>query len=238
MAQAVSQAERVYDIWLHWHENRVMIVDARHGMRNWCPLCPESWGDTLPRFQVRPGRRPFTDEDEAFVQLAAWIRERSLGRCLISPQITEELHLREPTRLFREDPHSTIGRLIERLSRQAPSGFRFCGHQHERELRIDMPIPIFVPWWCVSSDNSTDSCPLCAMDLPAWLPQTTQSDSLPEDAGAPDNRDLWLAVHTVHEHGVHVVDPQDIDCPDCQRAAAWRHNHGPEKPLPQDIPVF
>ncbi|NMP24825.1 hypothetical protein [Sulfobacillus harzensis] len=50
VAQEVSQAEPAYDIWLHWHESRVMIVDARNGMRNWCPLCPESRGDTVQRF--------------------------------------------------------------------------------------------------------------------------------------------------------------------------------------------
>ena len=50
VAESVSEAERAYDIWLHWHESRVMIVDARNGMRNWCPLCPESRGDTVQRF--------------------------------------------------------------------------------------------------------------------------------------------------------------------------------------------
>ncbi len=238
MPQAISQAERAYDIWLHWHESRVMIVDARNGMRNWCPLCPESWGDTVHRFQVGPERRPFADEDEALAHLSAWIRERSLGRCLISPQITEELHLRAQTRLLRGDPHSTVGRLIERLNRQAPPGFRFCGHLRERDLSVHNPIPIFVPWWCVSSDDSTDPCPLCAMGVPAWSSQAIQSDSLPEDADAPDNRDLWQAVHDVHEHGVHVFDPEDIDCPDCQQVAERRRDHGPQEPLPHDIPAF
>lgn len=238
VAAAVSQAERAYDIWLHWHESRVMIVDARNGMRNWCPLCPESWGDTVQRFQVAPERRPFVDEDEGLARLSVWIRERSLGRRLLSPQITEELHLRAQTRLVQGDVHSTLGRLIERLGEQPPPGFRFCGHVRERDLNVHHPIPIFVPWWSVSSDDSTDPCSFCAMGLPAWSSPSIQSDSLPEDADAPDNGDLWQAVHDVHAHGVDVVDPSDIDCPDCQTVAEWRRDHGPEEPLPHDIPAF
>lgn len=238
VAAAVSQAERAYDIWLHWHEGRVMIVDARHGMRNWCPLCPESWGDTVRRFQVVPERRPFVDEDEALTHLGEWIRERSLGRGLLSPQIVQELRLRPQTRLVRGDSHSTLDRLIERLCEQPPPGVRFCGHVHERELDGHHPIPIFVPWWCVSSHDSTDPCAFCAMGLPTWTSQSIQSDRLPEDADAPHNGDLWRAVHAVHEHGVHVFDPEDIDCPDCQRVAAWRRDHGPAAPLPADLLAF
>lgn len=238
VAQAVSRAERAYDIWLHWHESRVMIVDALSGERNWCPLCPPSWGGTVNRFQVGPERRPFVDEDEALAHLSAWIRNRSLGRPLLSPQITEELYLRPQTRLLRGDTHSTIGRLIERLSRQAPPGFRFCGHLHEREFNVANPMPILVPWWSVSSHDSEDPCPLCAMGLPAWSSQRIRSDSLPEDAHAADNSALWQAVHKVHENGVHVVDPSDIDCPDCQQAAEWRLEQGPREPLPHDLPTF
>lgn len=237
VAEAVSQAERAYHIWLHWHESRVMIVDARNGMRNWCPLCPESWGHTVSRFQVAPERRPFVDEDEAFVRLAEWIRERSLGRSLLSPQITEELGLRTQTRLIQGDVHSTLGRLFGCLSEQSLPGFRFCGHARERDLNVLHPIPIVVPWWCVSSHDSTDPCSFCAMGLPAWSSQSIQSDSVPEDADAPDNGDLWTAVHAVHEHEVHVFDPDDIDCPDCRQTAEWLREQGPEEPLPEDIPV-
>ena len=237
-AQTVSRAERAYDIWLHWHDSQVMVVDARLGTRNWCPLCPETWGHTARRYQVGPERRPFVDEDEALAHLAAWIRNRSLGRCLMSPQITEEMHLRAQTRLLRGDSHSTLTRLIERLSRQAPPGFRFCGHARERGLSLNNPIPIFIPWWCVSSHESTDPCPFCTMGLPRWSSQAIQSDSLPEDVDVLDNQALWQAVHKVHEHGVHVFDAEDIDCPDCQEAAKWRRGQGPQQPLPQDTPVF
>ncbi|PSR20549.1 MAG: hypothetical protein C7B45_14495 [Sulfobacillus acidophilus] len=238
VAAALSQAERAYDIWLHWHESRIMIVDARPGMRNWCPLCPQSWGDTIPRFQVRPERRPFLDENEALAHLAVWIRERSLGRGLLSPQITEELHLQPQTRLIWQDPHSTLGRLIERLSRKSPPGFRFCGHIRARDLNRHHPGTSLVPWWFVSTDNSTDPCSFCAMGLPVWSAPSIPSDSLPEDADAPDHGDLWQAVHAVHETGLHVFDPEDIDCPDCRRVAAWRREAGPQEPMPTDIPVF
>lgn len=214
VADAVSQAERAYDIWLHWHESRVMIVDARNGTRNWCPLCPESWGDTIQRFQVAPERRPLVDEDEAPGRLAAWIRQRSLGCGLLSPQITEELALQEQTRLVRSDAHSTLGRLIERLSEQPPPGFHFCGHIHQRDLGWHYPAPMFVPWWFVSSDDSTDPCSLCGLGLPGWSSQGIPSDSLTEDVDARGPGDLWQVVHAVHEHGVHRFDPDDIDCPD------------------------
>ncbi len=54
MEAQMSQAERAYDIWLYWHESRVMIVGAGSSMRNWYPLCRESWGDAISRFQVGP----------------------------------------------------------------------------------------------------------------------------------------------------------------------------------------
>jgi hypothetical protein len=237
-AQDVSQAERMYSIWLHWHEARVMIADAQHGLRNWCPLCPESWADTVDRFQVRPERRPFVDEAEALAHLTAWIRQRSLGRWLMSPQMTQELHLQAQSRLIRGDPHSTVGRLIERLREKSPAGLRFCGHTRERELSLYTPIPLFLPWWCVSSHYSADPCPMCAMNVPVWSSQTIQSDSLPEDADALDNRRLWEIVHAVHKFGVHRFNPDDIDCPDCQRLAAWRDDHPPLEPLPTDIAAF
>ncbi|PSR33829.1 MAG: hypothetical protein C7B46_08260 [Sulfobacillus benefaciens] len=238
VAQSVSQAERAYEIWLHWHENRVMVVDAHNGIKNRCPLCPWSWGDTFRRFQVGPELRPFADEDEALAHLLSWIRDRSLGRWLISFQIMEELSLQPQTRLLRGDPHSTLARLLERLSHKAPPGFRFCGHQHERELSIYKPIPILVPWWSVSSDDSMDPCPLCSMGLPTWSLHPTQSDSLPEDADAPDNGDLWRAVHEVHEHGVHLWDPDDMSCPDCREVSQRRQGLGPQEPLEYDSPAF
>lgn len=67
---------------------------------------------------------------------------------------------------------------------------------------------------------------------------TIHSDSLPEDIGAPDNGDLWQAVHHVHEHGVHIVEPDAIACPDCQRVATLRRDQGLQEPSPQDIVAF
>jgi hypothetical protein len=79
---------------------------------------------------------------------------------------------------------------------------------------------------------------MCAMNVPVWSSQTIQSDSLPEDADALDNRRLWEIVHAVHKFGVHRFNPDDIDCPDCQRLAAWRDDHPPLEPLPTDIAAF
>ncbi len=105
----VSRAEQTYEILLHWHA-RIMVIEASAAQRNWCPLCPADWGDAVARFQVPPERQPFDGALGSLGQLDAWIRHRSHGDWLITPDIAQELHIRECTRLIAGDPHSTLAR--------------------------------------------------------------------------------------------------------------------------------
>ncbi len=189
-AQVVSRAERPYAIWVHWHEERVMTADAQSELRNWCPLCPASWGDTRFRFQVPPEFRPFNNMREALDRLENWIRKQASGSWLLSPQMVDDLPIRPHTRLVRGVPHTTLGRLIEQLASEKPQGLKFCGHTQSLEYSLMNPAPTFAPWWCVATDTEA-LCPFCNLGLPAWSPQVLRTDSLPEDIHAPDNGELW-----------------------------------------------
>ncbi len=232
----VSQAEQTYEILLHWHK-RIMVIDASAAPRNWCPLCPLAWGDPVARFQVPPERQPFDSATGALGQWDAWIRHRSHGDWLTTPDAAQELHIREYTRLIAGDPHSTLARLTERLAAIRPPGLRFCGHVQEQAASPSNTTPIFVPRWAVA-ENPRRPCPLCLLGLPAWPPYSPRSTSLPEDAHARPDGDLYAAVREVQDHGVHVYDPEDIECPDCRRVAEWRRDHGPKEPAPTDEWVF
>ncbi len=64
------------------------------------------------------------------------------------------------------------------------------------------------------------------------------SDSLPEDIDALDNVRLWEAVHNIYKNGVHVVHPDDIECPQCREVAEWRQSQGPKEPTSVTRTVF
>lgn len=236
-AQHVSKAERAYEIWLHWHDERIMIADARSGLPNWCPLCPEAWGETLNRFQVPPEYRPFNDYAEALERLTTWIKDHALGRWMLAPQMVGDLHIKSYTRLVQGEPHSTLLRLLEQLKLRQDFGIRVCIHTRSESLGFINPSPTFVPWSCVTTE-SEDECPLCLMGLPSWTPQTLDSDSLPEDIQALDNARLWETVHNIHVNGVHVFDPADIECPQCRDIAKWRQSQGPKEPAGVALTVF
>ncbi len=232
----VSRAEQSYEILLHWHD-RIMVIDASVAQRNWCPLCPAAWGDPVARFQVPPGRQPFDGDTGALGQWDAWIRHQSHGEWLTTPQAAQELHIHEYTRLIAGDPHSTLARLTERLASTHAPGLRFCGHLQEQTAGPSNTTPIFVPRWAVAEDPRRP-CPLCLLRWPAWPPYTPQTASLPEDVHARPDGDLYAAVREVQDHGVHVYDPEDIECPDCRRVAEWRRDHGPTDPAATDEWVF
>ncbi|WP_053959883.1 hypothetical protein [Sulfobacillus thermosulfidooxidans] len=144
-AQRVSQAERAYKIWLHWHDEHIMIADATSNLPNWCPLCPAAWGETLNRFQVSPEYQPFNDVEEALDRLTVWIIDHVLYRWLIAPQMLDDLGIRPYTRLVRGEPHSTLFRLIEQLQQRPDSGVRVCMHTRSVSLSPWNPAPTFIP---------------------------------------------------------------------------------------------
>ncbi|PSR19979.1 MAG: hypothetical protein C7B45_17230 [Sulfobacillus acidophilus] len=237
-AQAVGVAERRYDIWLHWHDHCVMIRDAGDESRNWCPLCPDSWGDIGWRYQVPPEGRPFHDISEAQSHLEALIRSRPRGRWLMSPQLEDELPIRSQTRLVRGVGHSALAHLMEQLHRQASDDLRVCGHLKENRTRSG---EIFNRQWWAAGVDVEGPCPFCIMKVPAYQSGPNKNSGMQPGnptVGIESDQALWDKVHDVHEHGVHPLHPEDIDCPDCRRVAEWRRDHGPKEPGPADRVVF
>ncbi|PSR30780.1 MAG: hypothetical protein C7B43_04730 [Sulfobacillus benefaciens] len=231
LAEEITEAERRYDVWLHWHDEGIYIART-DSTRNWCPLCATSMGEPINRSQVLPETRPFESWNEAKDRLIEWIRANAGTHWMISHQMSDMTGIDMQCRVIKNDASATLQRLFLMLQRDPPDGVKVCAHE-QSEL-----------FWAVATENTQTPCPFCTMEMPKQSPASVVVDQNGRVVGFTDRviraleqqqdrasaETLYKAAKEGHQHPVTLENLEDIDCPDCRRVAEARLSQGPLSP--------